>query len=287
VADAGGPYEEDEGTAVFFDASGSVDPDDDPLEYRWDFNGDSVWDTGWSDSPSAVYTFGDDHRGTVTVAVSDGDGTALASATVTINNVAPDADIDSVYQPNPYFILPNIHNLTFSGSFTDPGWQDTHTSSWDFGDGTILPGTITEENVKPDATGTSGAQHVYQQPGSFTVILQVEDDDGAVVSKTSTVTVKTASEACWIINDYIQDLPADAFKDNAEQRKKALSNKMGVIDKMILMDKYHPTASKLINDIRAKASGSVDGKPENDWITDPSAQVDICMMIDDLIAYIE
>ena len=33
--------------------------------------------------------------------------------------------------------------------------------------------------------------------------------------------------------------------------------------------------------------GYVDGKSNNDWIEDSPMQVDICMMIDDLIAYLE
>ena len=43
---------------------------------------------------------------------------------------------------------------------------------------------------------------------------------------------------------------------------------------------------KLKNDIRAKADGYVDGSPKNDWISDPQAQYDICLMIDDLIDYL-
>ena len=33
--------------------------------------------------------------------------------------------------------------------------------------------------------------------------------------------------------------------------------------------------------------GSLGGTPKNDWIIDPTTQQHICMMIDDLIAYLE
>jgi hypothetical protein len=46
--EAGGPYLSNEGTGLLLDASGSTDPDDDPLEYRWDLDSDGIWDTGWS-----------------------------------------------------------------------------------------------------------------------------------------------------------------------------------------------------------------------------------------------
>ena len=62
---------------------------------------------------------------------------------------------------------------------------------------------------------------------------------------------------------------------------------MDVISKKIAADKTDSALSKLLHDIRAKMSGDSDGHPENDWIIDPSAQEALCMMIDDLIAFLE
>ena len=48
TANAGGIYESDTKTPVTFDGKFSTDPDvSDILEYRWDVDGDGVWDTGW------------------------------------------------------------------------------------------------------------------------------------------------------------------------------------------------------------------------------------------------
>ena len=131
VSDPDGPYVQDEGFQLIFDGSGSYDPEGYPLEFRWDFEDDGIWDTPWSTDPTASHTYGDNWIGQVRLEVSDGTMTDTATSPVTINNVAPNAWIAFVNQPNPNFILPH-HILTFGGSFTDPGWLDTHIALWNF-----------------------------------------------------------------------------------------------------------------------------------------------------------
>ncbi|MHA2065807.1 MAG: LamG-like jellyroll fold domain-containing protein, partial [Candidatus Thorarchaeota archaeon] len=182
VADAGGPYSGDEGSPITFDASGSWDPKYDILEYRWDFNNDGIWDTGWLTDPTTTHTYGDDYSGLVVLEVTDGALTDTDSADVTISNVAPTVEAganqtveysDSVY---------------FSGSFTDPGWLDTHTITWDFGDGEYEYDTLTPS-------------HIYDIPGVYTVILTVEDDDGGVGIDTMVVTVIKEETTLTYIGD--------------------------------------------------------------------------------------
>src|SRR5437773_36536 len=45
TANPGGPYVVAEGSPISFNAGGSTDPEGKPLEFRWDFNGDGIWDT--------------------------------------------------------------------------------------------------------------------------------------------------------------------------------------------------------------------------------------------------
>ena len=90
VASAGGPYSAPEGSTVLFDASGSSDPEGDALEYRWDLDNDGTWDTDWSSSPSASFTWGDDYTGKARIQVRDLLGlTGEALADVNVMNVDP------------------------------------------------------------------------------------------------------------------------------------------------------------------------------------------------------
>jgi PKD repeat protein len=170
IADANGPYIGYEGSPVTFDASSSSDPDGDALQYRWDFDNDGVWDTSWSSSPYADYTWGDDYSGTVVVEVNDGSSSSTDSTTVTIYNVAPTVNAgpdQTVYEGE---------TLNFNGGFSDPGWLDTHDIEWDFGDGNTVSGTLIP-------------MHVYGDDGIYTVTLTVSDDDGDVDTDTLEISV--------------------------------------------------------------------------------------------------
>ena len=261
TADANGPYTGDEGSQITFDASGSVDPEAMPMEYRWDFDGDDTWDADWLTSPTAEYTWGDDYSGTVKLEVRDEIGkTDITTTTVEIQNVAPTATFDTLGQPNPQFILP-YQELTFTGGFTDPGWEDTHTATWDFGDTAVIAGDVTEENDEPDSTGTITGDHSYSAPGTYTVTLTVTDDEGAIDTATTTVVVVTALEALQDLDDYIQNTPDDDYKDKSSTRKKAFSSKFKAIYKILDTENYQGLIKILNEDIRKKCDGLIDGAP--------------------------
>lgn len=89
------------------------------------------------------------------------------------------------------------------------------------------------------------------------------------------------------INDYIQSLPNSAFKNNPQQKKNTLQNKLEEVFIKIENKEYQDAINKLQNDIRAKADGSIDGKSNNDWITNTDSQKIICEIIDDLLIYLK
>ncbi len=93
VPNAGPGYVGVEGDTITFSAGASSDPNGDPMQFRWDFTSDGIWDTAWSSDPSAASTFGDDLSAQARVEVSDGEFTATADAPLTISNIAPSISV--------------------------------------------------------------------------------------------------------------------------------------------------------------------------------------------------
>jgi PKD repeat protein len=80
------------------------------------------------------------------------------------------------------------HGLSFEGSITDPG-ADSLSVHWEFGDGNV------SDSIHPNIQGTfpveltETASHWFAAPGTYTVVLIAEDDDGGIGMATVEVTV--------------------------------------------------------------------------------------------------
>jgi hypothetical protein len=173
----GGPYIEDEGTAVNFDASGSSDNDGDTIYYRWDFNSDGTWDhptSGFTANPKVSKTWYDDHSSTVTLQIHDGTVSVTDQTSLNVYNVAPVADIGGNLVPGVYIGAINIP-ITFLASSTDPAnppnapmVHDTPIYGWDF------------DSTDGWQYGTPGnpAWHLWTEPGTYLIRVLVDDQDG-------------------------------------------------------------------------------------------------------------
>ncbi|MDF1552331.1 MAG: PKD domain-containing protein, partial [Deferrisomatales bacterium] len=162
-----------EGSSVAF-AGSFTDPGVlDTHTIQWDFG-----DGGTADgtlTPGHIYA--DDGVYTVTLTVTDDDGgVGTGTLTVTVDNAAP------VVEAGPDQTVTQGDTVSFGGSFSDAGLNDTHSIEWTFGDGGSFSGTLT-----PD--------HIFFSAGSYTVTLTVTDDDGGVGSDTLTVMVNQGNQA--------------------------------------------------------------------------------------------
>ncbi|MFX1517170.1 MAG: Kazal-type serine protease inhibitor domain-containing protein, partial [Promethearchaeota archaeon] len=190
IADAGGPYIDDEGEIVTLNASDSYDPDADELYFRWDIDNDGMWDTDYSEDPILLQIWYDDYFGTIVLEVSDGETTNIASTTISISNVNPIASIDILIPE--FFVLPG-DQIQFIGSFIDPGTLDTHIYEWDLDDG-----SSTQDLLE--------LTYAYIEPGIYNVSLTISDDDGGIGTSYITVEVISLQKALKMIKETVNGL---------------------------------------------------------------------------------
>lgn len=198
---------------------------------------------------SGVHVYGDNAVFSVIVTVCDDDGgCGAASASITVDNVAPAPSIDEATQEQDRH-LPAGHfypldPITFNGSGVDPGSDDL-AFEWDFGDGTSVSGGLYfNDGVGPDPFPSPGGifpfaakdsiQHVYDLPGDYLVTLTVRDDDAGVSQATFPIHITSAAdlkaEAIQRIKALKQqalDRPDWRFVENLDDAERAVWKSLG------------------------------------------------------------
>ena len=186
VVDAGTNLTIDEGQEVEFTATFSDQEWPDTHTATFDFGDDSIPTDGQisetnvepsaQGTAKAKHAYCDNGEYIVTVKVLDDDGgVGIDQRTLTVRNVPPTVDCgDDV------FAYPGIP-ISLEACFTDPGWCDTHTAAWEFGDCTPLtPAVVHEKNDPPQGVGVAAAIHIYKYCGTYLARCIVTDDDGGV-----------------------------------------------------------------------------------------------------------
>ena len=168
------------GTVFYFNTEKSFDSQymSDYLEYRFDFNGDGVWDTKFEKQLSWAHKFSQVGVNHVVMEVRDPEGlssTAYADVTI-IPNTAPVASFTVVPASNSSGFVIN-QNISFdaSNSTDNETVKDKLQYRWDY--------NYTGADDIVFDTGWSSAPKQYARfsiPGHKVVRLEVKDEDGAV-----------------------------------------------------------------------------------------------------------
>lgn len=137
------------------------------------------WVVDWGDGTTEQFASGGDRTHvyadgpadlTIAVDLIDEDGTHEDSGTqaVAVVNSAP--EVGAISAP----VEPVLFGaeVGVAAPFSDAGPDDTHTATWDWGDGSTSPGDVDE------ADGLVGGSHAYAAPGVYTITLTVADSDG-------------------------------------------------------------------------------------------------------------
>jgi DNA/RNA endonuclease G (NUC1)/PKD repeat protein len=158
-----------EGQTIQLSALAKDGGSSDNLTYTWNLGDGSNPVTG----SNIAHTYTDNGNYEVTLTVTDKDGGSTnQTTTVKVDNLAPIVNLTT-----PTTTLNQGESLNLGVTYSDPGIKDTHTITWNFGDGTT------------PITGVTNPNHTFIKAGTNNVTVTVTDNDGASTTKTLQIAV--------------------------------------------------------------------------------------------------
>ncbi len=158
---------------VFFDATGSEDPDGEIEEYSWNFD-----DGSQGAGEKITHTFQGKGSYNVELTVTDDGGSEVSTnIDITVTNTSPKLRVHST----PSSLEGNVPfevKLDLSDSDDPDGTIENYEV--DFDDGETAEGTDILEKIT----------HTYDEPGTYELTVSITDNSGATSSVSNTVTVK-------------------------------------------------------------------------------------------------
>jgi DNA/RNA endonuclease G (NUC1)/PKD repeat protein len=147
------------------------------LTYTWNLGDGSNPITG----NNIAHTYTDNGNYQVTLTVTDFDGgTTNQTTTVKVDNLAPIVNLTTpttTTSTGSGQALNQGESLNLGVTYSDPGIKDTHTITWNFGDGTT------------PITGVTNPNHTFLKAGTNNVTVTVTDNDGASTTKSLQIAV--------------------------------------------------------------------------------------------------
>lgn len=118
---------------------------------------------------------------------------------ITVLNAPPEvtATTDQTLPEGSLLDLSGANGAPYLATFTDPGVNDTHSATVDWGDGHIEAADVTYLN----GIGLVAGSHTYADNGTYTVVVTVLDGDGGVASDTLEVQVTNVAPQLNPISD--------------------------------------------------------------------------------------
>ncbi len=181
-------------TPVIMDASECSDPDfpDKPLLYRWDWNNDFVWDTGWLTDPRTEHVFQEEFFHFVKLEIRSSRGL--------VNEITQKVRVyHKNTPPSASFVSSTISgNIKTQFRFDCWSTRDAESSPsamsyrWDF-DG---DGSWDTDFVKSVIT-----IHQYDRPGTFKTLMEVEDVHGGRDTCSTTIYISHGTNQTGILED--------------------------------------------------------------------------------------
>jgi PKD repeat protein len=171
---------------VQFDGTRSTDPDNDPLSYAWDLDGDGAFDDSTAAAPSFTYT----QAGQFTAAlrVTDPDGASdIATVPISVGASSDPNPIPTIDTPTSALLWQVGQVITFSGHATDAqdGALPASALSWQLNlhhcstDGSCHIHVI--QTFTGVASGSFAAPD-HEYPSYLELVLTATDSDGHAVS---------------------------------------------------------------------------------------------------------
>ncbi len=181
-------------TPIIMDASASSDPENPgtPMQYRWDWNNDQVWDTEWLSDPKTEHVFNTEYIHFVRLQIRSQRGLlkeTVLKILVRHRNLAPRAafsvstlggNVNTVFR----FDCWSTRDAESSPSAMFYRWDFDGDGSWD-----------------TDYINSVITMHQYSSPGTYNTTLEVKDPHGDSGTFSKTIYISHGTNQTGIYND--------------------------------------------------------------------------------------